>query len=112
MMWSDLEGWTFFQCCFDEKGEIEKEFELMQYTGLHDENGIEIYEGDVIKTNEGYCEEGKENIDVVIFSKGMFRTKKDWDDGHYCIGDGYGLDGECYLEIIGNIYQNPKIIKS
>ena len=70
---------------------------LMQYTGLKDKNGIEIYEGDVVKTkNSGYR---------VIFDKCCFWGVDEL--GKYPIYQiyNYVLDDEEF-EVIGNIYEN------
>lgn len=69
---------------------------LMQFTGLKDKNGVDIYEGDVIKV-EGY----PDIITEVIFSKGMFTGKIS--NYLYMVCD--------ICNIIGNIYENPELIK-
>lgn len=71
--------------------------ELMQYTSLKDKNGKEIYEGDIIN-NEGTRQKYE-----VIFHKGCF-----------CINRsvlGYHIFNENKVEVIGNIYENPELIK-
>ncbi len=73
---------------------------LMQYTGLKDKNGVEIYEGDVLKDlQENYT--GK-----VWFASGCFYSD--------CSGFGeQTLDIliEERVEIIGNIYENPELLR-
>lgn len=64
---------------------------LMQYTGLKDKNGVEIYEGDVLYI--GYNLIGNREVK---FEDGKFNI--------FC----YSL-GKC--EVVGNIYQNPELIK-
>ena len=69
---------------------------LMQFTGLLDKNGKEIYEGDIIKTSIG--------IQVVkdLFCNFVIYTYEDIDRMN---------QPEKYLEIIGNIYENPELLK-
>ena len=75
---------------------------LMQYTGLKDKNGVEIYEGDIL--NYGDYSQSHE----VIFKNGCF-----W--GH-AIGCGENIGIGLYnaledLEIAGNIYDNPELLE-
>jgi uncharacterized phage protein (TIGR01671 family) len=70
------------------------EIELMQYTGLHDKNGKEIYEGDIVRwANENW---------TIIFREdryGAYRKNEmliDWWEE---------------FEVIGNIYENPELIE-
>lgn len=70
---------------------------LMQYTGLKDKNGKEIYEGDIFKAPHHFGPGGwDERIGVV-----------EWDDE-----DGYQWNYWRLkkLEVIGNIYENPELL--
>ena len=69
---------------------------LMQYTGLKDKNGREIYEGDRVKFS---CIDFAA-VATIEFKDGAFR------ESHY----GYGLPKSHYMEIIGNIYENPELL--
>lgn len=87
---------------FDEHSNIE----LMQYTGLLDKNGKEIYEGDIVKEpyyvdeNNGYL------LLEVLFNNGCFV-------GKVINKDGFGLQNlTMYKEVIGNIYENPELLET
>ncbi|MEK5425346.1 YopX family protein [Cytobacillus sp. FSL R7-0680] len=86
--------------------------DFMQYTGLKDKNGKEIYEGDEVELNDfdslrtgGHTED---NIlqGEVSFSCGAWIVITE--RGHYDLYNALVNDEE--FEIIGNIYENPELI--
>lgn len=80
---------------------------FMQFTGLHDRNGKEIYEGDVVKCQQGCSHEVKYVMDIGgTFFGGMpgFTLDGLLRNG----GEGYAWSGE--EEVIGNIYENPDLL--
>ena len=86
-----------------------EEIELMQSTGLKDDLGEEIFEGDVILWT--YCDEFEDSGKAkIIFDKGMFklldiRTEKEvWNSLFDCIEN-------CNVYLQGNIYENPELLE-
>lgn len=77
---------------------------VMQYTGLKDKNGKEIYEGDILQ-------DGKKQNGQVLWAHNSWLIE--WNERDYqghrtydkMIDDCFG-----YGEIIGNIYENPELL--
>lgn len=105
---------------------------VMQFTGLTDKNGKEIYEGDIVRKNTGTAKpysivhEGK-NLTAyepiyknyfVVFYRGAFclhdkPNTKEHETSKYN-GTSYAgtLQSAGYdIELIGNIYENPELLK-
>ena len=80
-------------------GKSKKLLEIMQYTGIKDKNGEEIYSGDLLRHNEGSKE-----YEVMWNDMGF------WELDGSCLGM-VMRDNPNGLEIVGNIYENPELIK-
>jgi len=80
--------------------------ELMQFTGFKDKNGKEIYEGDIFEKN-GLIQHVHWNRLNASFYLQPRHLTKNFDDK---IGR-YGFDEIELFKIIGNIYENPELIK-
>lgn len=81
---------------------------VMQFTGLQDKNGTDIYEGDVVKI----AWSGR--ICQVVFHKYTAGFDLDYisdpDPGKICCGWG-PAKWKHHVEVIGNIYENPELLK-
>lgn len=74
-----------------------------QYTGLKDKNGKEIYEGDII---EHYALYG-----YVVFENGMFSMSSNANTQFCNCKQPMAYHDVNEMEIIGNIYENPELLK-
>lgn len=77
---------------------FDPDLELMQFTGLKDKNGKEIYEGDIVKDFDW-----EERLCEVAFNGWSWRLKN--------IQSGWWKDWSSDLEVIGNIYENPELLE-
>ncbi len=100
-----LESWDDDLPYFIE--DLGKTWELMQFTGLTDKNGKEIFEGDVIRIEHPF--RGSTHIGEVIKEAYTYNVK-DFYFSHYDIpGDAFS-EGTEYMEVIGNIHEHSHLL--
>jgi len=117
-----LEGRTGCNVFIDDKqtirwyGDFQKRHILMQYTGLKDCNGVEIYEGDVVKWDDMSDGTYWRIAEVIWDDKEALFVYRILSCIHCKLSKGYVFGGNFMyrdgkaLEVIGNIHENPELL--
>ncbi|ROS29589.1 putative phage protein (TIGR01671 family) [Rathayibacter sp. PhB127] len=86
------------------------DYVLEQFTGLHDKNGVEIYEGDIV------IERGRDGRGIprtVVYEDGMYWLRGPNHTGRVhsiALGGSLADERQARSEVIGNIHENPDLL--
>ena len=102
------EGFTFAFDDWGEKGTLN--YILMQYTGLKDKYGKEIYEGDIVseKWQNPLANKAEDDRYLIEFEHGQYRLR---DSKKRPGRDRFLFMQYQRVEVIGNIYKNPELLE-
>ena len=105
----DFRDWRVYYEAYGLRSYWNKNIVLMQSTGIKDKNGVEIYEGDILKLHAiflapddkiGYLEYSPKYGYSIIFERNRLYRQEYW-----------ASTNKLNYEVIGNIYENPELLK-
>lgn len=90
----------------DQPPYLEEEVEIMQYIGLKDVNGKDIYENDIVESNYKYAQP---KISQIIMEDGnSYIAGEDLATGNEMLVSDHVNE----IKVIGNVYTNPELLEA
>jgi uncharacterized phage protein (TIGR01671 family) len=87
-----------------------EDFVIQQFTGLTDKNGKEIYEGDIVtykRSIGNWTGQYMTTTHKIVFSEEVFAFVMEYGSSYIKLRKHWGYE----YEVIGNIYENPELLK-
>lgn len=91
-----MHDWNNMVKCLYQSTHFDEFENIMQFTGLFDKHGVEIYEGDIIR-----CK--------LRTDKEYWLAEVKWSIDAWCLGL-HTISSYVDIEVIGNIYENPELL--
>ena len=105
----DFKDWRVYYEAYGLRSYWNKNVALMQSTGLHDNNGVEIFEGDIVEHLDFNSNEiSKSEVRIL---KGCFYLVISVDGFKYDVPMMDLKDDEYILEIKGSVHENPELLE-
>lgn len=82
---------------------------LMQYTGIKDKEGVEIYEGDILKIT---YQNGATGIGTISYKEASFCVSIKYSSGKACLEHLDHFNDSVNFEVIGNIHENKELLNN